>query len=147
MEEVSLLIMLYTIICHIMAYIIRCRFPQRLNGMVWRRGNTDTIRNLRWRCCFQSKTPFKYWVEAYFTANYLSNLLPSSVVGFKTAYELLHKRKPEYSFLRVFGAACYLCLRPYGTHKFDPQSLQCIFLGYHAQYKGYRCLYLLGSNG
>lgn len=90
---------------------------------------------------FQSKTPFKYWVEAFYMANYVINLLPSSAVNFQTPFELLHKRKPEYSFLRVFGSACYPCLRPYMNQKFDPHSLQCIFLGYHAQYKGYRCLY------
>lgn len=90
---------------------------------------------------FQSKTPFKYWVEAFYTANYVSNLLPSNSLHFKSPFELLYNQKPEYSFLRVFGAACYPCLRPYTTHKFDPRSLQCVFLGYHAQYKGYRCLY------
>lgn len=90
---------------------------------------------------YQSRTPFKYWVEAFYTANYVSNLLPSSAVDFKSPFEMLYKKKPEYSFLRVFGSACYPCLRSYGNHKFDPKSLQCIFLGYNAQYKGYMCLF------
>lgn len=62
-------------------------------------------------------------------------------MGFKSPYEVLHKRKPDYSYLRVFGSTCYPCLRPYANKKFDPRSLQCIFLGYHVQYKGYRCLH------
>lgn len=34
------------------------------------------------------------------------------------------------------------CLRPYAANKFAPRSSQCIFLGYNAQSKGYRCFHL-----
>ncbi|CAA7042355.1 unnamed protein product [Microthlaspi erraticum] len=43
--------------------------------------------------------------------------------------------------LRVFGSACYPYLRPVADHKLEPRSLQCVFIGYSAQHKGYRCLY------
>lgn len=46
----------------------------------------------------------------------------------------------EIFVLRVFGSACYPCLRHYTKHKFDPRSLTCIFLGYSEKHKGYRCL-------
>lgn len=90
---------------------------------------------------FQSQVPLQYWVESFFTGNHLINILPSSAIQFKTPYEVLHKKKPDYSYLRVFGSACYPCLRPYSAHKMEPRSLQCVFLGYNADYKGYRCLY------
>lgn len=90
---------------------------------------------------FDSKTPFRYWVEAFFTANFVTNMLPSVPLNYKSPSELLLQQKPDYSFLRVFGSACYPCLRSYTNHKFDHRSLQCVFLGYQAQYKGYRFLY------
>ena len=118
---------------------LSCPSTPQQNGLAERKHRHLTELALAMMC--QSKTPFKYWVEAYYTANYVSNLLPSAVVGFKSPYELINNLKPDYSFLRVFGSACYPCLRSYGQNKFDPRSLQCIFLGYHSQYKGYRCLY------
>lgn len=56
-------------------------------------------------------------------------------------FEVLYNMKSDYSYLRVFGHASCPCLRPYSAHKFEPRTLQCIFLGYNADYKGYRCLY------
>lgn len=90
---------------------------------------------------FHSKMPLKYWVEAFYSANFISNLLPSTSLQQKSPFEVLFTKSPDYTFLRVFGSACYPCLRPFTQHIFDPRSLQCVFLGYHAQYKGYRCLY------
>lgn len=90
---------------------------------------------------FMSKTPLKFWVEAFYSANFISNLFPSVSLQNQSPFELLFNKPPIYSFLRVFSSACYPCLRSYGQHKFEPRSLQCVFLGYHPQYKGYRCLY------
>lgn len=64
-----------------------------------------------------------------------------AALNFKTPFELVFQKKHDYTAFRVFGSACYPCLRPYTTHKFEPRSLQCVFLGYNANYKGYQCLY------
>lgn len=90
---------------------------------------------------FHSHVPLHLWVEALFAACFITNLLPSSVLKNQSPFEVLFNQKPNYSMLRVFGSACYMCLRPITSHKFEPMSLQCVFLGYHTQYKGYRCLY------
>ncbi|CAL9240698.1 unnamed protein product [Arabidopsis halleri] len=83
--------------------------------------------------------PLKYWVEAFHTANFLINLLPTSTLPEnKSPYESLHGQKPEYTSLRVFGCTCYPTLRDYAKNKFDPRALKCIFLGYNEKYKGYR---------
>lgn len=66
-----------------------------------------------------SKSPFQFWVEAFFTSNYVVNLLPSQTD--KNPHEKLFKEKPDYSMLRVFGSACYPFLRPVSRHKFDPR--------------------------
>lgn len=89
---------------------------------------------------FQSKMPQKYWVETFFTGNFLSNLLPSTTQNNHSPYESLFGSAPVYTSLRVFGCACFPTLRDYADNKFDPRSLQCIFLGYNDIYKGYRCL-------
>lgn len=91
---------------------------------------------------FDGKVPQPYWVEAFFTSCFLGNLLPSSILADnKSLYEILLKRKPEYTALRIFGSACYPSLRPYASNKLDPKSLKCVFLGYNEKYKGYRCLH------
>ena len=44
--------------------------------------------------------------------------------------------------MRVFDCACWPNLRPYNSHKLQPRSIQCVFLGYSLLHKGYKCLHL-----
>nr|CAC37623.1 copia-like polyprotein [Arabidopsis thaliana] len=118
---------------------ISCPYTPQQNGVAERKHRH--LVELGLSMLYHSHTPLKFWVEAFFTANYLSNLLPSSVLKEISPYETLFQQKVDYTPLRVFGTACYPCLRPLAKNKFDPRSLQCVFLGYHNQYKGYRCLY------
>lgn len=55
-------------------------------------------------------------------------------------WEVLYKSKPDITHLRTFGCACFPLLRPYNTHKLQPHTKPCIFLGYPAYSKGYICL-------
>jgi hypothetical protein len=50
------------------------------------------------------------------------------------------KRPPDYTILRTYGCLCYPLLRPYANHKLSFRSKPCIFFGYGANQKGYRCL-------
>jgi hypothetical protein len=54
--------------------------------------------------------------------------------------EHLFHNKPDYSFLKTFGCACWPNLRPYNTHKLAFRSTRCVFLGYSSQHNGYMCL-------
>lgn len=91
---------------------------------------------------FHCKAPSSLWVEAFFTAAFLGNLLPSSVnTDSKSPYEMLHGQPPIYTSLRVFGCKYFPSLRPYMKNKMDPRSLVCVFLGYNEKYKGYRCFH------
>lgn len=91
---------------------------------------------------FQGNLPQNLWVEAIYTANFLINLLPTSVHDkLLSPFEKLSGQSPVYTALRVFGCACYPYLRPYAKNKFDPKSLVCVFLGYSEHHKGYRCLH------
>ena len=42
--------------------------------------------------------------------------------------------------VRVFGCLCYPNLSATAAHKLALRSAACIFLGYSANHKGYRCL-------
>lgn len=39
----------------------------------------------------------------------------------------------------MFGCACFPLLKPYATNKLEAQSIQCVFMGYSSNVKGYRC--------
>ena len=84
--------------------------------------------------------PLKFWDEAFQSAAYLINRVPSKTISNTTPLERLFHQKPDYSFLRVFGCACWPHLRPYNTHKLQFRSKQCVFLGYSNLHKGYKCL-------
>jgi hypothetical protein len=49
-------------------------------------------------------------------------------------------------YLRVFDCAWYLNLSDKAAHKLAPRSTRCIFLGYSANHKAYRCLDLTTNN-
>jgi hypothetical protein len=49
---------------------------------------------------------------------------------------------PYYEHLRVFGYTCYPNMIVTAPHKLSPRSTRCLFLGYSADHKGYRCLNL-----
>jgi histone deacetylase 1/2 len=53
-----------------------------------------------------ASVPLRYWDEAFLTACYLINRMPTSVLNNDTPVQRLLKINPEYSFLRIFGCAC-----------------------------------------
>ena len=82
----------------------------------------------------------KFWDEAFLTATFLINLLPSKVLNFETPVEKLLHQKPNNDSLRVFGCACWPNLRPYTKRKLSFRSKRCVFLGYSPLHKGVKCL-------
>nr|GFB12589.1 putative ribonuclease H-like domain-containing protein [Tanacetum cinerariifolium] len=81
------------------------RTPQH-NGVVERRNRT-LIEAARTMLIF-SKAPMIQWKEAVATACYIQNRSLIHTRHHKTPYELVHKKKPNLTFFRVFGALCYL---------------------------------------
>jgi histone deacetylase 1/2 len=84
--------------------------------------------------------PLKFWDEAFLTATFLINLLPSKVIDFGTPTERLLGTTPNYDALRIFGCACWPNLRPYNKQKLAFRSTRCVFLGYSSHHKGVKCL-------
>lgn len=88
----------------------------------------------------QAQMPLHYWWEAFSTAVYLINRLPSQVTQNESPYSLIFHKEPDYKLLKPFGCACYPCLKPYNQHKLQFHTTRCVFLGYSNSHKGYKCL-------
>ena len=84
--------------------------------------------------------PTSFWEEAFHTAVYLINLLPTTVLHHSSPFQQLYAKPPDYTFLRPFGCVCFPLLRPYLRHKLDFRSEKCVFIGYSDQHRGYKCL-------
>ncbi|GKD80465.1 retrovirus-related pol polyprotein from transposon TNT 1-94, partial [Tanacetum coccineum] len=80
------------------------RTPQQ-NGVVERRNRT-LVEAARTMLIF-SKAPMFLWAEAVATACYTQNRSLIHTRHEKTPYELVHDKKPDLTFFRVFGALCY----------------------------------------
>lgn len=87
-----------------------------------------------------ASVPHLYWHEAFRTAVYLINRLPSPVLHSQSPRSCLFHKSPDYKFLRVFGSACWPNLHPFNQHKMDYRFTLCVFIGYNPDHKGYLCL-------
>jgi hypothetical protein len=87
----------------------------------------------------QSGLPLSYWSYALATANHLINKLPTPLLNMSSPWEQLHNVKSDLSYLKTFGCKCFPLLSPYNTHKLQPKTTPCIFLGYPPTTKGYLC--------
>ena len=69
----------------------------------------------------QASIHFHFLAEAFDTAAYVINRMPTPVLANSSPFERLNNRlnnrSPDYTFLRVFGCACYPNLRPYNANK------------------------------
>nr|GEV08261.1 hypothetical protein [Tanacetum cinerariifolium] len=106
------------------------------NGVVERRNQT-LVKATRTMLIF-SKASMFLWAEAVATAYYTQrrSLIPTR--HNKTPYELVHNKKPNLTFLRVFGALCYHTNDSEDLGKLQPTVDKGIFVGYAPSRKGYR---------
>nr|GEY86680.1 retrovirus-related Pol polyprotein from transposon TNT 1-94 [Tanacetum cinerariifolium] len=83
-----------------------------------------------------SKALMFLWVEAVATACYTQNRSLIHTRHNKTAYELVHNKKPDLTFFRVFGALCYPTNDSEDLGKLQPTADIGIFVGYAPSRKG-----------
>nr|GEX36124.1 reverse transcriptase domain-containing protein [Tanacetum cinerariifolium] len=76
--------------------------------------------------------------EAVATACYTQNRSLIHTRHHKTPYELVHNKKPDLTFFRVFGAFCYPTNDSEELGKLQPTADIAIFVGYAPSMKGYR---------
>ncbi|GJS05637.1 retrovirus-related pol polyprotein from transposon TNT 1-94 [Tanacetum coccineum] len=111
------------------------RTPQQ-NGVVERRNRT-LVEAARTMLIF-SKALMFLWAEAVATACYTQNRSLIHTRHNKTPYELVHDKKPDLTFFRVFGALCYPTNDSEDLGKLQPTADIGIFVGYAPSRKGYR---------
>nr|GFB82084.1 retrovirus-related Pol polyprotein from transposon TNT 1-94 [Tanacetum cinerariifolium] len=78
------------------------------------------------------------WAEAVATACYTKNRSLIHTHHHKTSYELVHNKKPDLTFFRVFGALCYPTNNSEDLGKLQPTADTGIFVGYAPSRKWYR---------
>lgn len=113
---------------------ISCVGRPQQNGRVERkhRNILEMSRVLR----FQAGPPLKFWLDCVLAATYLTNRLPTHLLGYKTPYEVLFKTKPDYNNLRVFGCLAMASNPSRTADKFSARSIPCLMLGYAKNKRG-----------
>nr|GEX68140.1 retrovirus-related Pol polyprotein from transposon TNT 1-94 [Tanacetum cinerariifolium] len=109
--------------------------PQQ-NGVVERQNRT-LVEVARTMLIF-SKALMFLWAEVVATACYTQNRSLIHTRHHKTPYELVHNKKPDLTFFRVFGALCYPTNDSEDLGKLQPTADTRIFVGYAPSRKGYR---------
>nr|GFB43657.1 putative ribonuclease H-like domain-containing protein [Tanacetum cinerariifolium] len=106
------------------------------NGVVERRNRT-LVEAFRTMLVF-SKALIFLWAEAVATACYTQNQSLIHTRRNKTVYELVHNKKPDLTFFRIFGALCYPTNDSEDLGKLQPTADIGIFVGYAPSRKWYR---------
>lgn len=70
------------------------------------------------------------------------NRLPTPMLENKTPFEILFKKKPDYTLLKTIGCLCFPLIPRHQRNKLQPKATKYVFLGYATQQKEYRCLHL-----
>lgn len=117
-----------------------CPYTSQQNGKAERmiRIINNAIRAL----LFQAQLAPSYWVEALHVAVHILNILPSTSIKNQIPFTILFQKRPSYDHLRVFGCLCFPNVNHSNLSKLSPRSVPCLFLGYPAHHRGYRCLNL-----
>ncbi|KAI3669613.1 hypothetical protein L6452_40903 [Arctium lappa] len=86
----------------------------------------------------ESNLPTNFWAEAINTTCFTQNRSIIVKRHNKTFYEVFYGRKPNISFLHIFGCVCFILNYQEHLGKFDPKADEGIFLGYSLTSKAYR---------
>jgi len=93
---------------------------------------------------FTTNVPKQFWGDAILTASYLINRMPSKVLNYQTPLNMFLQYYPHTRVcmdlpLKVFGCTSFVHIHSLAQTKLDHRAHKCIFLGYSATQKGYRC--------
>jgi hypothetical protein len=81
--------------------------------------------------------PMHLWEKASSTTMYFQNISPHKILGNKTPEEVFTGKKPEVSYLRIFGCPMYIHVPKEKRTKLETSGRMGIFLGYSETSKAY----------
>nr|GEW14526.1 retrovirus-related Pol polyprotein from transposon TNT 1-94 [Tanacetum cinerariifolium] len=113
------------------------RFPNSTFSLAVERRNRTLVEAARTMLIF-SRAPLFLWAEAIDTACFTQNRSIIHRHFNKTPYELINDRKPDISFLHVFGALCYPKNDREDIGKLGTKADIGFFIGYSADSYAYR---------
>ncbi|KAI5324789.1 hypothetical protein L3X38_033862 [Prunus dulcis] len=120
-----------------------CAYTPQQNGVAERK-NRHLLEVVR-ASLFEDCMPHHFWGEALCSAAYLINRTPSSTLQYQTPFQTLTTLFPMSSTPnlepRLFGCVAYAQVYPHQRGKLDPCALRCVFVGYAATQKGYKCFH------
>lgn len=123
---------------HGIQHRISCPHTPEQNGLAERKHRH--IVDMGFTLLAKASLPMTFWDDAFSTAVYIINRLPTPILQSKSPFEILFHKSPDYQSLKVFGCSCFPNLRPYNTNKMQFRSVKCTFLGYSPKHKGFKCL-------
>jgi transposase InsO family protein len=86
-----------------------------------------------------ARLPARFWGKGL---NYLRHVIvrssSSAIPAGTTPYEMVHKRKPDYSPLRVFGCRAWAHIQRKERKSLQDHAKPCIFLGCPEDFKGWK---------
>jgi hypothetical protein len=92
-------------------------------------------------CMLHEKSlPQRLWDEELNFATYIQNRSSHRSVKDKTPYEAWSGLKPEVTHFHIFGLRAWERIPSEKRKELDPQSIECIFVGYPDDLKGYRLI-------
>ena len=107
------------------------------NGVAERMNRTlvELVRSM----LHHKELPKSLWAEALSVATHVRNRVTTRGLSSKTTpYEILFGRKPNLSYLRVFGCRCWYNVRKPGVDKLDRRAREAIMVGYARGSRGYK---------
>jgi len=98
---------------------------------------------MTWAMIFDAQVSTRFWPKVVATSAYLLDRLPSQILNRRTPLQILATQTniPPVQMLppRVFGCSVFVHIPKANITKFDPCAEKCVFVGYAAHQKGYRC--------
>jgi hypothetical protein len=129
----------FTIYCEENGLIHQRSAPYTLqeNGLAERKNRTPV--GMLNAMIVSAKLPFNLWGEALLIACHVHNRVLCKKIQL-SPYELWNGRKPNLSYLKVWGCIAYFRVPNPKRTKLGPRAIQSVFVGYAMNSKTYRLL-------
>jgi transposase InsO family protein len=107
--------------------------PQK-NGVVERKNRS--LKEMASCMLHEESLPQRLWAEALSFAKYIQNRSPHRSIKDKTPYEVWSVLKPEVTHFCIFGSHAWAQIPSKKRKALDPQTTECIFVGYPRRCEG-----------